>query len=189
MPENFSASLFATMGFGDDEPAGGARADGQPLAIFYATESGNAEECAQYVRRQAEALGFRATITSLADASPAQLRGTERALFVVSTRSDEETPGDKTKAGRAPANALPFWHALNAPEAPSCAHMRFSVLALGDRSYRDFCAFGRMLDARLEALGAERVAPRVDCDRDYGDGLRAWTADALAKMAASLAPR
>jgi sulfite reductase alpha subunit-like flavoprotein len=33
------------------------------------------------------------------------------------------------------------------------------------RSYEHFCACGKMLDERLEALGAQRFVPRTDVNR------------------------
>lgn len=42
------------------------------------------------------------------------------------------------------------------------------MLALGDKSYQHFCACGKRLDARLEALGAKRIFDRFDIDREVG---------------------
>lgn len=35
--------------------------------------------------------------------------------------------------------------------------LRFSVCALGDTSYEKFCQTGKDIDAKLEALGAQRL--------------------------------
>ena len=39
--------------------------------------------------------------------------------------------------------------------------VRFSVCALGDTSYEQFCQIGKEFDERLEALGGQRAAPRA----------------------------
>ena len=57
--------------------------------------------------------------------------------------------------------------------------MRFAVLALGDTAYAQFCATGKAIDARLEALGGTRVADRVDLDLDFAKKAAEWTEGAL----------
>ena len=53
------------------------------------------------------------------------------------------------------------------------------MLALGDRAYAQFCETGRVIDERLAALGATRVAARLDCDLDYEAAAASWLAEAL----------
>ena len=60
--------------------------------------------------------------------------------------------------------------------------VRFGVLALGDTSYAEFCAIGRAIDARLEALGGTRAVDRVDCDLDFEEPAAAWIEAALARL-------
>ncbi|MGH6902308.1 MAG: diflavin oxidoreductase, partial [Geminicoccaceae bacterium] len=50
------------------------------------------------------------------------------------------------------------------------------------------CEVGRRLDARLEALGGERIAPRVDCDLDYEAAAAAWSGSALEELAKRAGP-
>ena len=75
-----------------------------------------------------------------------------------------------------------------AEDAPRFDGVRFAVLALGDSSYVNFCEVGRRIDARLEALGGERIAPRVDCDLDYEAPAAAWSGGALEELARRAEP-
>jgi sulfite reductase (NADPH) flavoprotein alpha-component len=81
--------------------------------------------------------------------------------------------------GDPPERAAEFYHALMAGTAPRFDDVRFAVLALGDTAYANFCAVGRQLDARLEALGGRRITDRIDCDVAYEDSAAAWIAGAL----------
>ena len=48
------------------------------------------------------------------------------------------------------------------------------MLALGDRSYANFCGFGRALDAWLAAAGATPLFERIDVDRNDSRALEDW---------------
>ena len=58
--------------------------------------------------------------------------------------------------------------------APRLDGVEFAVLALGDTSYVEFCAIGKALDARFEALGGKRVAERTDLDLDFEKPAADW---------------
>ena len=45
---------------------------------------------------------------------------------------------------------------------------------MGDHAYETFCQAGKDWDARLEAIGAKRAAPRVDCGVDYTPLWQDW---------------
>jgi sulfite reductase (NADPH) flavoprotein alpha-component len=144
-----------------------------PLTVLYGTDSGNAEGVADAAKKVAAKSGFAARIVDMADTEPAEMARSEHLLVIVSTWGE----------GDPPERAAPFYHALMADDAPRFDGVPFSVLALGDSSYVNFCETGRQIDARLEALGGKRIAPRVDCDLDYEAPAAAWTKDALKELA------
>jgi len=52
--------------------------------------------------------------------------------------------------------------------------VKYSVLALGDRSYTHFARCGKNIDARLEELGALRFVPRIDVDKEDWTAVDSW---------------
>ena len=90
--------------------------------------------------------------------------------------------------GEPPGRAADFYHALMSDAAPRLDGVRFAVLALGDTAYTQFCATGKAIDARLEALGASRAADRIDLDLDFAKQAVEWTQGALTTLAPADAP-
>jgi sulfite reductase (NADPH) flavoprotein alpha-component len=144
----------------------------EPLLILYATESGNAESVAAKLAASARRQGFKVTLKDVADSSPAEAAKARNLLLIAATWGE----------GEPPSRAVAFHRALMAEDAPRFEGVRFAVLALGDRSYVNFCSTGRDLDARLEALGGSRVAARVDCDLDFAKPAAAWGEQALTAL-------
>ena len=52
------------------------------------------------------------------------------------------------------------------------------------RSYEHFCACGKMLDGRLEELGAQRFVPRTDVNREDWPAVDVWLAGIVAGLRA-----
>jgi sulfite reductase (NADPH) flavoprotein alpha-component len=149
-----------------------------PLTILYATESGNAEGLGADLKKAAAKQGFAARLLDMAEVTPGDLADQSNLLVVASTWGE----------GDPPERAAEFYAALMAADAPRFEGVRFAVLALGDSSYVNFCEVGRRIDARLEALGGERIAPRVDCDLDYEAPAAAWSGTALEELAKRAEP-
>lgn len=160
--------LFAGLFSVEDLDAGrnGSTAStdsGDPVTILYGSQTGTAEGLARRAARRLRESGCAPAVHPLEDVAPADLSGMERLLVIVSTYGDGEMPD----------HAEPFWEDLRW-NAPSLEGVAFSVLALGDSSYPDFCQAGKDIDARLEELGARRFYKRVDCDVDVDDPFEAW---------------
>ena len=139
------------------------------LNVLYGTQTGNAEAVAEQAAKTARAMGFDVRLAALDDVEMEALAGMKRILVVCSTYGEGEMPD----------NAQLFWDALAAPAAPRLEQTEFAVLALGDTGYDGFCQAGKLIDLRLEQLGARRLAPRVDCDVDYEEPAAAFIAATL----------
>ena len=151
---------------------------GEPLTVLYATESGNSEKLAGDVARSARKLGFKPALVDMADVDLASLQDVKRLIVIAATWGEGEPPARATRA----------YKELMSDAAPSLDGVEFGVLALGDTAYVEFCAIGKTLDARLEALGAKRVADRVDCDLDFAAPAAKWIGDTLKVLAPNVAP-
>jgi len=142
------------------------------LTVLYGTESGNAEGLADKAVKAGKKKGFKAVMKNMADIKPADLSKLENVMVIVSTWGD----------GEPPEGAETFYNDLMA-NTVDLKGVKFSVCALGDTSYDKFCQTGKEMDARLEALGAQRVIDRVDCDIDFDDAYAAWEKEVFSAMA------
>lgn len=149
-----------------------APADQKKLTVLYGSQTGNGEEIALALVEQATAAGFRASAISLADYKPANLKRESLVTFVISTHGEGDPPDD----------AELFHEFLLSKKAPKISSLKFSVLALGDSSYVNFCQTGREFDTRLAELGAERFAPLLECDLDYDALAAGWTSQVVSHL-------
>ena len=172
----FFAGFEAAQG-AQAAPAAAARPRAS-LTVLYATESGNAEGLAIKAKKAAQKHGLDARVIDMADADMSLLAKAKNLIVYAATWGEGEPPG----------SAADFYHALMSDGAPRLDGVRFAVLALGDTAYTQFCATGKAIDARLEALGASRAADRIDLDLDFAKQAVEWTQGALTKLAPADAP-
>ncbi|ODA66019.1 Sulfite reductase [NADPH] flavoprotein alpha-component [Methyloligella halotolerans] len=146
----------------------GKGADGEvaarPISILFGSETGNSRELASALASGLRVEGCDISLQAMGDYKPRELKSEHDVLIVTSTHGE----------GDPPATALDFFEFLESKKAPELPHLRYSVLALGDSTYEQFCEAGKRLDRRLEQLGAERLVNRVDCDVDYEDTAADW---------------
>jgi sulfite reductase (NADPH) flavoprotein alpha-component len=148
----------------------------KPLLILYGSQTGSAERLAKAFGKEASQHGFAARVLEANAHGTVDLKAESHLLMVTSTWGE----------GDPPDNAVAFWTHLNSAEAPDLKHLSFSVLALGDKNYSDFCGAGRKFDERFEKLGAKRILPRVDCDLDYEAAAKAWMASVWNELSKSV---
>ncbi len=165
----FLAGLDAAQPAGQAAALPAAVTERPRLLILYATESGNAEALASKARGDATRRGFAARVADMAEFRPENLGDAKNLLVIASTWGD----------GEPPQRAAPFYRAMMGASAPRLDGLRFSVLALGDSAYAQFCETGKRFDARLAELGATRAAPLVMADLDYATPARRWLEGAL----------
>ena len=164
---------IARLADGGALPSGAAQAT-RTLTVLHGGETGNCAALARSFAAAASARGLSAEVVDMAGYKPRRLKEEQDLLVIVSTHGE----------GDPPQPALDFFEYVEGPKAPKLPELRFAILALGDSSYEHYCEAGKRLDRRLEALGATRLAPRVDCDVDYDETAARWSAEALALIAA-----
>ncbi|MEM9367594.1 MAG: sulfite reductase flavoprotein subunit alpha [Planctomycetota bacterium] len=160
----FLAGLHSRLSMVDAGAPSEAVVQAKPLDIVFGTQTGNSEELARSAATLAATKGYAPRVAGLDSVSMDTLAGMKDLIVVISTYGEGEMPD----------NAQLFWESLTASTAPRLESLNFGVLALGDTSYEHFCRAGKLLDTRLEQLGAKRLAPRLDCDVDYEEVADEW---------------
>jgi sulfite reductase (NADPH) flavoprotein alpha-component len=153
-----------------------------PLTILFGSQTGTAEGLAKRAAKEAGKRGFAATVLDMAQTDAAKLATEKNILVIVSTYGDGEPP-DNAKALHSELAASSNGDAAPSPRFSS---LRYSVCALGDTNYTQFCKCGQDFDSFLEKRGATRVAARVDCDLDYEEKFNAWLNTALTALTSSV---
>jgi len=155
---------------GGQNPAGAKGAS--DLTILYGTQTGNTESVGEDVVAAASNHGMSARLVDMGDIELEELSKIERLFIICSTYGEGEMPD----------NAEILWQEISDIEDLDLSQLNYSVLALGDSSYDEYCEAGKNWDLRLAEFGANRVTDRVDCDVDFDDDAEAWTQSALAAI-------
>lgn len=149
------------------------QANARILHILYGSQTGNSESLANDAAASAKSHGLQPVVKSMDEVEIEQLVKMDYLLIVTSTYGE----------GAMPDNAEMLWEAASSDDAPRLENLKYSILALGDTSYDLFCQAGIDWDNRLEALGAERIFDRVDCDVDFETAAEKWISEVIPLMA------
>jgi len=152
-----SAELQALLGGGD-----------RSLAILFGSQTGNAAGLAEKTAKLAANYGLVPTVYDMDGFDAATLPNHKRTLIITSTWGEGEMPD----------NAESLWQSVST-QAPSMSGVSFSVCAIGDSSYDEFCKAGTDWDEKYVALGASKVHTTQLCDVDFDTPWAQWVAEAL----------
>ncbi len=136
---------------------------GEGILVAYATQTGFAESLARHTVTGLVAAGQAAWAEAIDRLDATRLSGLTRALFIVST----------TGEGDAPDHAAGFVRRVMGATTP-LSTLQYGLLALGDRDYAQFCAFGHALDGWLRRQGAVPLFDMVEVDNGDAGALRHW---------------
>uniref|UniRef100_A0ABM5GA72 Methionine synthase reductase isoform X3 n=1 Tax=Pogona vitticeps TaxID=103695 RepID=A0ABM5GA72_9SAUR len=117
--------------------------------LLYASQKGQAEAIAEEICQQAKEHGFEADLHCISKSDKYNLE-TEKdpVVIVISTTGTGEPPDTAVKFVKGIGNTtLPANH---------FSHLRYGLLGLGDSEYTFFCNGGKIVDKRLQQLGAQR---------------------------------
>lgn len=137
--------------------------NGAGVLVAYASQTGSAERYALQSAGYLQAAGVPVTVKALGSLRPDELGNFSHALFALASFGD----------GQAPDNARSFARRMLA-EHPVLSRMRFGLLALGDRTYENFCGFGNAVGDWLHARGARPLFDSVLVDQDDPAAIADW---------------
>lgn len=140
-----------------------------PVTVIFGSQTGTAESLAKKLFKTLKKGNFAPEIHDMAGYDHARLATERNLLIITSTYGDGEPPDT--------AADLHSW--LLSDAASRLEGVSYSVLALGDSSYPDFCQCGIEFDTRLSELGATRIHDRVDVDVDPDDPFAIWSSGVM----------
>ncbi len=145
--------------------AGAGDAQARPLLIVHASQTGAAEQLAWQTAQALHGAALPLRVAALGTLAPADLAAASAVLFIASTCGE----------GDAPDSATPFVRRfMSGPAVDSLTGLHYGLLALGDHGFANFCAFGRRLDAWLDAQEARPLFGRIDVDGLAPRDLARW---------------
>ena len=143
--------------------AGGGAA--RPLLIAHASQTGAAEQLAWQTAQALHGSALAVRVAPLGTLTASDLAGASQLLIVASTCGEGDAPDSATAFVR---------RFMDDPASPALDSLHYGLLALGDREFANFCAFGQRLDDWLRARGARPLFERIDVDGLHERDLARW---------------
>ena len=137
------------------------------INILFGSQTGNAAGLAEKTAKLAANYGLEPNIVDMDGLDPARLATMKRVMIITSTWGEGEMPD----------NADAMWNAINA-NGPALGSTHFSVCAIGDTAYDEFCKAGHDWNNKLAALGGTEAHPIQECDVDFEPPWKIWVEEA-----------
>ncbi|TRY69277.1 hypothetical protein TCAL_12164 [Tigriopus californicus] len=122
--------------------------DPSRFLLIFGSVTGKAESIAELIAEEAAKRGFAPDLQCMDGVGKAYDLSKEKVVLIVSS-----TTGD----GDQPENAERLWRKIKKRSVPSdyLAHLRFTILGLGDSNYTQFCNGPKTIHSRFLDLGAK----------------------------------
>ena len=146
---------------------------GKQLKILYGTHTRRSKTIAGKLAEKLVSLGVEVQTVALDEYKSRQLTTEKNVVFIVSTHGE----------GDPPAMAEDFYNFITGKRLPKLPNLNYSVLALGDKSYKFFCKTGTDIDQTLAKSGAKAILPVLKLDVDFEDEVEAWINQFIAVFA------
>ncbi len=137
------------------------------IKILYGTHTGRSKTIAGQLAAKLAGRGVEAVSVALDDYKTRQLTTETNVVFIVSTHGE----------GEPPAMAEDFHGFITGKRAPQLPNLNYSVVALGDKSYKLFCKTGIDIDQALAKSGAKSILPILALDVDFDEEIERWITD------------
>ncbi|MCF8228912.1 MAG: flavodoxin domain-containing protein [Bacteroidales bacterium] len=138
------------------------------LYILHGSRTGNSKSAAVLAQEYAEYLGLQAECFSMQEFDHDKLKEVKNLMIAVSTHGE----------GDPPVQAEDLYEYVH-NKSLDMKHVNYSVLALGDSSYKHFCKTGKDFDQRLAELGGNKVIETGECDIDFEENAKSWVRNAV----------
>ncbi len=133
------------------------------LLVAFASQTGQGEELAWMTASGLSDAGVPARVALFGDLEPEALRAAGRVLIIASTTGEGDGP-----------DAMSWFARKHMTTPADLSGLSYGLLALGDRTYADFCGFGRALDLWLRRSGATPLFDRIEVDNGDAGAIRHW---------------
>jgi len=134
------------------------------LKILYGTHTGRSKTIAGKLAGKLAERGVEVQSVPLDEYKTRQLTSETNLVFIVSTHGE----------GEPPAMAEDFYSFITGKRSPQLPNLNYSVVALGDKSYKLFCKTGIDIDQALAKAGAKSILPILTLDVDFEDEIDLW---------------
>ncbi|KAG2446563.1 hypothetical protein HYH02_008550 [Chlamydomonas schloesseri] len=147
---------------------------GNPLLILYGSQTGNAQDVAERIGREARLRLYSPRVVAMDSYVVTNLPSEPLVVFVTATAGQGEPPDNMRRT----------WRFLLRKSLPpdSLAGLRFGVFGLGDSGYPQYNVMAKKLDRRLAGLGATCLLERGLGDDQHPSGYEAALDPWLARL-------
>ncbi|MDR2872669.1 MAG: sulfite reductase subunit alpha [Xanthomonadaceae bacterium] len=133
------------------------------ILVIWASQHGYARELAGHTTKMLQEAGKPVHALPLDQVTVKVLSKASHALFITST----------TGQGAPPDHAVQFVQKIMQYPV-SLKNLHYAVLALGNREYGNFCAFGHYVDSWLRQCNAQILFDLIEVDDIDNDAIRHW---------------